>query len=190
MVTPKKREDFLKLIRSRKSVHEFSSRKVKDSDIKKILEAARWAPSAHNSQDWHFIVVKDAGVINSLMRHCYYGSFYESPPMIIAIVAKPVYNDKKGLLQGNIREYAPTHKYMNVGSVVITVVYAASSLGIGSCILSLRPADANKILKVPKKDETLLLVGLGYEKKGAFAQKRERKELKDIVSYGSYRGKQ
>ena len=55
--------NFLALAKARKTVYEFTEKKVSEADLGKILEAARWAPSANNIQPWHFIVVEDKETI-------------------------------------------------------------------------------------------------------------------------------
>lgn len=52
-------DEFLTLVRKRRSMRRFKADPVPDEYIKKILESARWAPSGANSQPWEFIVVKD-----------------------------------------------------------------------------------------------------------------------------------
>ncbi|OGX12000.1 MAG: hypothetical protein A2351_07775 [Omnitrophica bacterium RIFOXYB12_FULL_50_7] len=47
------------LIVKRRSVRRYSEKPVPKEDILKCLEAARLAPSACNSQAWHFIVVDE-----------------------------------------------------------------------------------------------------------------------------------
>jgi nitroreductase len=46
------------LIRERWSPYWFDGRALDESDLRAILEAARWAPSAYNEQPWSFIVAK------------------------------------------------------------------------------------------------------------------------------------
>ncbi|MFP4557728.1 MAG: nitroreductase family protein [Bacteroidales bacterium] len=41
-------------IANRKSVLAFDATVLKDSDIRKLFEAARWAPSSYNEQPWRF----------------------------------------------------------------------------------------------------------------------------------------
>ena len=48
----------LDLIKSRKSVRKYSEKHIPDSDLRKILEAGRLAPSWMNVQSWEFILVK------------------------------------------------------------------------------------------------------------------------------------
>jgi nitroreductase len=51
-------DDFLELVRRRRSVRRFKPDPIPDADIEKILEAGRWAMSGSNGQPWEFIVVK------------------------------------------------------------------------------------------------------------------------------------
>ena len=47
-------------ILTRRSVRNFSDKPVRNEVLKNILEAGRLAPSATNSQPWHFIVVRES----------------------------------------------------------------------------------------------------------------------------------
>jgi len=51
--------DFYEVIKKRRSIRAYQDREVPDDVLRKILEAARLAPSAKNRQPWKFIVVKD-----------------------------------------------------------------------------------------------------------------------------------
>src|SRR4030042_1106622 len=46
-------------IKTRRSIRKYSARKISAEGISEILEAARWAPSAHNAQPWRLIVLID-----------------------------------------------------------------------------------------------------------------------------------
>ncbi len=58
--------DLFDAIRGRKSIRKFKQTPVPDEDIRKILDAGRWAPSANNTQPWSFIVIKDRAVLKSM----------------------------------------------------------------------------------------------------------------------------
>jgi F420 biosynthesis protein FbiB-like protein len=49
------------LIRSRRSIRRYAERPVKRAVVMRLLEAAAWAPSAHNRQPWRFAVIEEAG---------------------------------------------------------------------------------------------------------------------------------
>jgi nicotinate-nucleotide--dimethylbenzimidazole phosphoribosyltransferase len=60
---------FMKLVKSRTS-HRGGYRKDKDvpeEHVQFILEAARWAPAAGNSQPWEFIVIRDPGTRKAII---------------------------------------------------------------------------------------------------------------------------
>lgn len=48
-------------MRSRRSIRRYATRPVPPKLLEELLEAARWAPSAHNRQPWRFAVLVDAG---------------------------------------------------------------------------------------------------------------------------------
>ena len=52
--------DVYEAITTRKSVRAFKERDVPEEVMTRVLDAARKAPSANNSQEWRFVVVRDA----------------------------------------------------------------------------------------------------------------------------------
>ncbi len=61
-------EAYLRLLKFRRSIRGFRGEPVARELIVKILEAARWAPSAGNSQPWEFVVVEDRNTIAELAK--------------------------------------------------------------------------------------------------------------------------
>ncbi|MCP4198126.1 MAG: nitroreductase [Proteobacteria bacterium] len=59
-------DQVLELIRSRRSQRVFKEKKVEREIIEKVLEAARFAPSGHNSQSTEFVVVQDKKTIHDI----------------------------------------------------------------------------------------------------------------------------
>ncbi|MEZ4675571.1 MAG: nitroreductase family protein [Caldilineaceae bacterium] len=51
------RDDFYQLVQSRRSIRRYLDRPVEPVLLERLLEAATWAPSAHNRQPWRFCVV-------------------------------------------------------------------------------------------------------------------------------------
>ena len=121
-------KDFFSIVKNAKTTYEFSNKKVKDSDLNKILEAGRWAPSSLNCQNWHFVIIKNKETISKLLNMCYYGAYHIAPPLIIALVMKPIAYEMNGLLKGVIKDYAEYHAYLNMGAVTSYLVLQASTL--------------------------------------------------------------
>ncbi len=58
--------DIFEAIHGRKSIRRFRQAPVPDGDIRKILDAGRWAPSANNTQPWSFIVIRDKALLKQM----------------------------------------------------------------------------------------------------------------------------
>jgi 5,6-dimethylbenzimidazole synthase len=60
-------DGLLDLVKNRRSVRQFRSDPIPDEYITKIIEVARWAPSAFHTQPWEFVVIRDPGVKNKIV---------------------------------------------------------------------------------------------------------------------------
>jgi nitroreductase/NAD-dependent dihydropyrimidine dehydrogenase PreA subunit len=58
----------MELLRSRRSIREFRPKPVERALIEQIIEAARFAPSAHNVQSTQYIVVQDPAVLKQVVE--------------------------------------------------------------------------------------------------------------------------
>lgn len=60
----------LDIIRKRQSTRILfnSERPIKEEDLKQILEAGRWAPTAHNMQNFQIIIVEDKKVLDAIEK--------------------------------------------------------------------------------------------------------------------------
>lgn len=61
-------ETLLELVKSRRSIHRYKPDPVPDEYVRKIIEAARWAPSGANAQHWEFIVIKDPAIRSRMLE--------------------------------------------------------------------------------------------------------------------------
>jgi nitroreductase len=52
-------DNLLEVVKNTRSIRRFKPDPVPDSDIDKIIELARWAPSGFNQQPWEYVVVKN-----------------------------------------------------------------------------------------------------------------------------------
>lgn len=60
--------DTINTILSRRSVRAYTSQQLTQEEIDLILEAGRYAPSAHNEQPWHFTVVQNTELLDSCSK--------------------------------------------------------------------------------------------------------------------------
>ena len=165
--------DVLEAIRDRRSIRRYQRKDVPDEKLMRVLEAGRWAPSAHNSQPRKFIVIKDEKTRNELARIAPYGSFLAEAPAAIAVVIDPS---------------SSNHPVEDGAAATQNMLLAAYALGLGSCWIgsygSGYEARARQILGIPGDRRLLSLISLGY---AADSGGSTRIELGKLVCYECFR---
>ena len=124
---------FDQILHNRKSTRSFHSTPVKEKDVTAIIEAARIAPSACNSQTWRFVTVIHRETIRKIcheaMRPVVPNKWLEQAPMVIAgcsqldIVANRIGSKITGI------EYYQ----IDLGIAMEHMVLKATELGLGTC---------------------------------------------------------
>jgi len=161
--------DVLEAIRNRRSIRKYHRRDVPDEKLTQVLEAGRWAPSAHNSQPRKFIVIKDEKTRKELARIAPYGSFLAEAPVAIAVIIDPS---------------SSNHPVEDGAAATQNMLLAACALGLGSCWIgsygSGYEARAKQILGVPSDRRLLSMISLGY---AADSGGSNRIELSKLICY-------
>jgi nitroreductase len=160
--------DVMEAIKARRSIRSFRAGEIRDEDVIKILDAARWAPSGGNRQPLSYIYVKDPQTLR-MVKNCSPG-FYGDAPSAIVIGAQ----GKLGAID-----------LLDAGFAAQNILLAAHSLGIGSCAIASFNGDAiKKILNAPDGWEPILLISLGYPDR--IPKPPSRKPLSETVFINSY----
>ena len=73
-------------IRTRLAIKSFIPDSIPEPAVKKILRAARWAPSQRNRQPWHLIVIRDRQTLKQISSLTSSGTYIAEAPLAIAIV--------------------------------------------------------------------------------------------------------
>lgn len=58
--------DIIRTIKERRSVRSYTDKQISNEDLELILEAGRYAPTAHNEQSWHFTVVQNKELLEEI----------------------------------------------------------------------------------------------------------------------------
>ncbi|MFA6213957.1 MAG: nitroreductase family protein [Candidatus Micrarchaeia archaeon] len=175
-------ESFLGLAKRRKITYEFSEKPVPETAIRKILEAGRWAPSAHNAQPWRFIVVKNPETIRGIVRAAYYGNFHTLPSVAVLISLTGEASGGKnhrGMVKGEIGN---DEAMMTAAMPALMMILEAEDIGIGSCLLSLDEKKLGRMLNLGS-NRAPIAVGLGHDEKGSTSAgiMHRRKPLSELV---------
>lgn len=184
--------DIFELMKWRRSVRNFSSRKIERKTILKILEAARIAPSSSNRQAWHFVVIDNRSHIEQIPKQVILGEqiatkWLKEAPLVIAGCYTKAFTHR-------IAKVFDHENYLVDVSIAMThIALAATALGIGTCFVGwYNHRKLKKLLNIPKRYNIAVLMALGYpakestEKAIGGIEARSRKALADIVSYNSF----
>ncbi len=176
--------DFSELVQARRSLRHYSSRPIPQEDVLKCLEAARVAPSACNSQPWHFIVIDDPALKTRVADRIFSGiysmnQFAKEAPVLVAVVARR--SKLMASLGGQVRD---THyNLVDIGIACEHLVLQAQDLGIGSCWIGwFNEKVLKKELGVSRGEKIDIVISLGYPKEAREATK-VRKTLEEICSF-------
>lgn len=175
---------FYDLVRLRQSTRKYEAQPIDREVLERIVEAGRLAPSAVNSQPWHFVVVDDPVVRQQVAGALAVGSmnkFAAQAAALIVLVEEPMNLVSKigGWLKD--RHYA----HMDLGIAAEHIALAATEEGLGSCIMGwLDERKIQKILGVPRSKSIPLVVALGYS--DAKIREKARKPMEEVLSYNKY----
>jgi len=177
---------FLELVQHRQSDRAYLDKPVETEKIDRILEAARLAPSACNSQPWKFIVVTEPEKRNLVadataskllsMNH-----FTKQAPVQLIVL------EDSANFTSSVGGWATNKHYphIDLGIVAAHISLAATDEGLGSCIIGW--CDEKKIrkaLNIPRNKRVMLVILLGYSAQSLREKKRKTKE--EIISYNKY----
>ena len=172
---------FLDIAKSRQSCRAYdASHPVEDEKIQSILEAAQLAPSACNSQPYHFAVCrgKSAKAVAKACTGMGMNKFCLDAPVMIVVSEMP-YNRTAAI---GAKLKANDYRSIDIGITTAYLTAEASAQGLGSCIMGW--LDDGKIRQICKLDGAVrLVIALGYAKDGDPLRKKVRKDTKELVSY-------
>jgi nitroreductase len=174
---------FQELVLRRQSVRRFAELPVPDDAILSIVESARQAPSAENSQPWHFVVVKDPVAKERLAKACVSGIFSHTrfagrAPVLIALCAR-----RGGLVEAGKTMKDRAMYQLDCGIAGEHLVLRAQELGLGTCWIGwFNRRAARRALRVPFHVRVVALIAVGYPAGDAGPRPRTRMPLSSIVS--------
>lgn len=179
---------FLELNKKRHATKHFIDKPVDPKDVRTAIEIATLAPSAHNSQPWKFVVVREK---NAELAKLAYGSNFEqvaSAPVTIALFtdtdlakrarkiarvggAKNFSEEQLQYFMKNLpaefarysEQQVSNYLAFNAGLVAMNLVLALTDQGIGSnIILGFDKSKANEVLEIEERFRPELLITVGY----------------------------
>lgn len=191
------------VIKGRRSIRHYRPESIPGELIFRVIEAARWAPSAHNSQPWRFVVITDSDVKKKLAE------------AMALEWAKDLERDgvpqeeSKKLISESIKRFTETpvlvvtaltmkemHKYpdrrrqkfehlmatQSLAAAIQNILLAAYAEGLGACWFCAPlfcQKTVRRVLKMPRDVEPQALIAIGYPAESP--EPPPRKEIKEIA---------
>ena len=164
--------DVYQCIRSRLTVRKFKPDPVPERVVRRMLQAARWAPSARNRQPWNFIVIRNRDTLDQIGSIASSGGFIGGAPMAVAVVMD----------RGGRPEF-------DAGRSLQQMELAAWAEGVGGCVAGVRGEEndkAKELLGIPEDKELVTVVAFGYPSDTAASGTKARKTLPEIAHSERY----
>ena len=144
----------------RRSVRKYSETKITDEQIKQLIKAGMAAPSAKNSQEWVFIVVRDKAI---------YEAFLSVHPNAFALKTA----DAAILVCADLtkeREGGQGWWIQDCSAAVQNMLLEATDMGLGSLWMGVYPKEdrlacINAACKLPEHIVPLGMVSVGEQTK-------------------------
>ncbi len=176
-----------RVIRGRRSIRSYSYRDIADSVIEDLIDLALHAPSSMNGQPWHFIVIREDGIKDALVKiknsHCppekqaYRADFLKKAPVVIVVCV-----DRKKSYDRMIE---------NAVLAASNIMLGAYDRGLGSVYMSAYKAgdthlseEIRKTLNIPLEIDPISIIPIGFPDE--IPQKKTVKSVREAISHESF----
>ncbi len=173
--------NFLEIAQTRQSCRAYNREKPVENDkLSAILEAFRLSPSACNAQPYHLTVVtgdKKEAAAKACTGMGMNRFAFDAP--VLLVLSEESYNKTAALgakVKGN------DYRSLDIGIACATIAYAATEVGLSTCILGW--FDNEKLMKLLNLDKPVrLVITLGYAADGDKLREKKRKDMDALVRF-------
>jgi len=177
--------EFREIIQKRESKRAFKPDPVSREKIYRVLDAARWAPSAANMQPTRFLVLDKKETIEKIKPALAEGNYWAlAAPVIIVVFSKPELDYQSD----RVKYYT-----FDAGQAVMSLIYAAVDNGLMAHPMAGFNGDRVKeIFNLPQDMDVIVVIAMGYRGDSSTLdevtrkkdmKERTRKPISEIVYY-------
>lgn len=160
-------------IKTRRSVRHYADKPIEEEKLHLVLEAGRLAPSAHNLQDWRFIVVRDPEMKRQLASAANAQRFVGEAAAVIAACAL---NPERVMSCGE-KSYP-----IDLAIAIDHMTLKAVEEGLGTCWIGAFQQDqVKKLLHIPDNVRVVELLTIGYPTHNP--KPTARKTFNEVVTF-------
>ena len=181
---------FPELILTRQSVRKYSNRPVETDKLNRCLDAARLAPSASNSQPWHYIVVNEDPLRTEVAKATFsdlvkFNRFaLNAPVLVVILLENPRFLNRFAMILKR-KEW----RLIDIGITAEHFCLQATEEGLSTCMMGwFDDKKLKSLLSIPPTKTVGLVISLGYAEEGYTLRKKIRKPIEEMVSYNGFKG--
>lgn len=172
--------ELFEVIKNRRSIRAYKNQDLPEGTVEKLLDAARWAPSAGNVQPWAFVVATSPSVKHSLCLAAYSQKDVENAPVVIVVCA-----DEKRAKESYGERGQTLYCYQDTAAAVQNILLSAYSLGLGTCwVGAFNEEQVRKAISAPSNMRPVALVPVGYPDEAP--ADRGRRPLSEITRWETF----
>jgi nitroreductase len=169
--------EVLETLLKRRSVRAFRDEQIKKEELDAILGCALYAPSANNTQNWHFTVIQDKAMIEKVNGWILDGMNSSGDPKIQSVAKSTkasVFRNAPCVVIVST-EKGDRFGVINISAATQNILVAAEAIGIGSCWIgsvgilasSDRVEEYSRELGIPEGYTPYFGITLGYRTSSA-----------------------
>jgi nitroreductase len=155
--------DAIEAILTRRSIRKYTDQKISPGLVEELLKAAMSAPSANNSQPWHFVLINERQILDRVPQFHAYSSMLYFAPLAIAVCGDS--------------SVSPSYWVQDCSAATQNILLATHARGLGAVWLGIYPIEQrvqllSKLLGLPENIVPLCLISLGYPAAGKPSENR------------------
>jgi nitroreductase len=172
--------EVMEAIINRRSIRVFTKSYVSEEMVEKLIEAARWAPSAGNVQPWDFVVVRESKTKAALAEAALGQMFICEAPAVIVVCANGGLSSQRYGVRGET-----LYCLQDTAAAIQNIHLVACSLGLGTCwVGAFQEDEVRRVLNVPHGVRPVAIIPVGYPAEKP--EPRKRRPLRAIVHHETY----
>jgi nitroreductase len=145
-------------IKNRRSIRQFTNQTVPEEMVEKLIDAARLAPTAGNSQAYQLVIIRQTPQKQRLSTAAFGQKQIQTASLVFVVCAdlkkaKASYGDRGRDL----------YCIQDTAAVTENILLTACSLGLGTCwIGAFKEDDVKKVVNAPKDMRPVAMIPVGY----------------------------
>ncbi|HBU12492.1 MAG TPA: nitroreductase [Clostridiales bacterium] len=170
--------EFMECVTKRRSIRSFTAEKVEEAVLRRVVQAASYAPSWKNSQTVRYIAIEQKELLEEIAQHCVMDFEYNkrtirNAPALILVTT--VANRAGYERDGSFSTSKGTHwESFDAGVATMALCLAAQEQGLGTVVMGIFDEEkTDEAVGIPVGQKLSAMVAIGYPDEQPIMPKRK-----------------